>query len=122
MKEALFINSQEKTITKVQINDLSDLQKLVGGYICLGTTLVKNNIENTVFVDDEGLLKGLDNFFFIKGSHQPFAGNGVLIGTNEEGEDIDTNFTVEEISKLIVFLSAKEVLELVSKGNKNELF
>jgi hypothetical protein len=113
---ALFINSITKTIEEVEINGLEDLQRLVGGYIAVGTTLVKDTIENTVFVDDEGLLKDPNNYFYIKGSHQPFAGNGVLIGTNDEGDSIDTNFILNDITNLVQFLSTSDVVDLINQG------
>lgn len=114
--KALFIDSKERKIIEVNVSGLEDLQTYVGGWIALGTTLVKDNIENTVFVDDEGLLKEPSNYFYIKGSHQPFAGNGILVGTNDEGDSIDTNFNPSDIENLIEFLTISDVVDMVNQG------
>jgi hypothetical protein len=61
-------------------------------YKAIGCDLVEvvylNNKRDGVFVDEEGLLKGPTDFFYIEGTHQPLAGRGVVVGCDEEGETV----------------------------------
>ena len=47
-----------------------------------------------IYVDDEGLLKPLDWFFAVKGGHQPFAGCGLVLGSNAEGETVSARIAL----------------------------
>ena len=55
-----------------------------------------------MYVDDEGLLKETNRYFSIHG--REFAGNGLIIGNNDEGESIDSTLTVEQVKDMISFL------------------
>jgi|TARA_R110000744_G_scaffold303454_1_gene412131 hypothetical protein len=57
---------------------------------------------NTMYVDDEGLLKEPNRYFSIHG--RDYAGNGLIIGNNDEGESIDSTLTVEQVKDMISFL------------------
>ena len=61
----------------------------------------------TLYVDEEGLLNGTQVAFEFEGGHQPFMGNGLILGTNEEGESVDTKLTAEGVSKQVTFTSRK---------------
>ena len=85
---ALTINAETHEI-KVHAVDTSDagpgmlafMQKAVGGYIERATEL-KNG--DSIFVNEEGLLENPRFFFEVEGGHQPFAGNGVVVGGEDE--------------------------------------
>lgn len=79
---AIFIDSTARTIEEIELPEgeaehLAELQKRVGGYIELATQFPNGD---TLFVDEEGLFKENQQFFVIIGGHQPFAGNGVIVG------------------------------------------
>lgn len=57
---------------------------------------------NTMYIDDEGLLKEPNRYFSIQGRN--YAGSGLIIGNNDEGESIDSTLTVEQIKDMISFL------------------
>jgi hypothetical protein len=65
---------------------------------------------NTLYVDDEGLLKPIhDYFIFIpRSDHQPLAGNGVIVGREVETDDgwytEPPTMTIDELKPLILFL------------------
>lgn len=108
---AIWINSEAKTVEEVTINpetDLEDLQARVGGYIELGHRFGNQDV---LFVNEEGLLHNPQNFFTIPGAHQPFAGNGIIIGTDpmkpEDSGDAKTN--VADIFTTVEFLTITEV-------------
>jgi hypothetical protein len=48
-----------------------------------------------VYVDDGGLLKEPKYFFQIAGCAQPYAGRGLILGTNESGDDMPAKILLE---------------------------
>lgn len=62
--------------------------------------------EETVYVDDEGLLKDPHLFFkvpFVEG-HQWLAGRGLILGTNfETGESISSALPLERVRREVTF-------------------
>jgi hypothetical protein len=68
-------------------------------------TCVDIDDKNTIFVDDEGMLKEND-FFMIEGYPEPLAGNGLILAVDyETGETVGTEMEVPEIK----FLSRFEI-------------
>ncbi len=65
---------------------------------------------DTVWVDDEGLLKDLTQqaFFLIAGYPQPLAGRGLVLGAGAEGESIAPVTSLEDIKSRVKFLSLYE--------------
>lgn len=66
---------------------------------------------NSIMVDEEGLLKLKHDsmFFTYKGGHQPFCGNGLVVGCNNEGESVSTTLTVEYVKERVKFHTLEEV-------------
>lgn len=111
--KGILIDVNNRTITEIQVNNvdgncLSDLYKNIG---CDLVELIDIDDDNCVFFDEEGLLKLTEksNFFLFDGYPQPIAGNGVILGFNEEGDSIDTTLSVEEIKTKIKFFNIQEV-------------
>ena len=67
-------------------------------------TLVEIGDGDVIYVDDEGLLKPLDWFFAVKGGHQPFAGCGLVLGSNDEGETASARIALGELKRRILHL------------------
>jgi hypothetical protein len=59
---------------------------------------------DVIYVDDEGLLKPLDWFFAVKGGHQPFAGCGLVFGSDAEGETVSARIALKELKRRILHL------------------
>jgi hypothetical protein len=59
---------------------------------------------DTIFVDDEGLLKPLDWFFAVKGGHQPFAGCGLVLGSTGDGDSVSAKIPLHELKRRILHL------------------
>lgn len=71
---------------------------------------------DSVLVDDEGLLGDLtkQSFFTIPGVlHAPLAGNGVVLGVDDEGGSIPPAVPIEQLRAAIRFLSLDDVRRLV---------
>lgn len=110
-KKIIVIDSKNKKVYESNYKEVSDLQKIVGGYIELAHEINKgDSINDIVFVNDEGLLCEPRYFFTIKGGYQPFAGNGVVVGTNiKNGKSINVQSTLEEIENNVSFFSLEDV-------------
>jgi hypothetical protein len=67
-------------------------------------TIVEIGGGDVIYVDDEGLLKPLDWFFAVKRGHQPFAGCGLVLGSNDEGETVSARIALHELKRRILHL------------------
>ena len=67
-------------------------------------TIVQIDDGDIIYVDDEGLLKPLDWFFAVKGAHQPFAGCGLVLGSDEDGETVSAKIALQELKRRILHL------------------
>jgi len=111
--KAYLINSKDRTITEITYTpDKDSLGALIGcDLICTGAT---TNVGDTLFIDDEGLLKPQQYFFRWKprSDSQPYAGNGIWVGREvETGRGYyteDPTPTIEQLSQLIEFLSVDD--------------
>ena len=85
---------------------LEDFQRIVGGYIEVATYV---NETDVIYVNEEGLLHGETLFFEYEGAHQPFAGNGVIVGTDDEGDSTPPSISVEEVRSKVKFTNIFEL-------------
>ncbi|WP_460297021.1 hypothetical protein, partial [Bacillus cereus] len=68
---------------------------------------------NVIYVDEEGLLKGESYFFAVKGAHQPFAGNAIVVGHNPDtGGDADVFGTIEYLQCMVKFISVDALRQM----------
>lgn len=90
-QKCLLIDALTQTVSETTFEDLPGLQKLVGGYI---ETAFQWPNGDTLYVDEEGLLKGPVDFFRIpQRPDQALAGNGVVVGREVEGPKYPNGFT-----------------------------
>lgn len=106
--KAIKINAETRQVEALEIDGLEGLQKAVGGYITVATGLddegeVSARETHTMYVDDEGLFKYQYGFFY-DGSHQPFAGNGVIVGFDAKtGVDRNAIVSLEEVESKVAW-------------------
>ena len=124
--KAIFINSTLRTVSLVDISDtghgsanLDEMHALLSRDAsrcdCFTTGGEFDNLD-TVFVDDEGLLKP-NNFFELPGVYPtPLAGNAIILGTNDEGESIDVKTSVETVRAMVKFYTPLELKILSAQG------
>lgn len=108
--KSYWINAKERTVTEVPHDGRADISKMVEGYLELATYFNGD----TVYVNEEGMYR-FDYFFTIAGGHQPFAGNGVIVG-EEIGDTADTRppkSTLAEVTSAVKFYTRAEVQRLV---------
>jgi hypothetical protein len=103
--KALLIDATAQNIREVEYQSLTDMQRLIGGFIEVAYTWDDGD---TLYVDEEGMLKGADRGFLITvRPDQPLMGNGLLVG-EETGEGLETNpptMTVEELRQRVAFFT-----------------
>lgn len=94
---AIYIDSDACKVTEIELPDddsqLSELQRLVGGNIEFAHEFPNGDV---LFVDEEGLLKNPKHFFDVD-AHQHFAGNGVIVGPEIEGEPTPAQTLIEDL-------------------------
>ena len=108
------INPRAQTITTSEIANVFPAAKdIIGGWLTVAFVFPNGD---TLYVDDEGLLKDPRSFFKLPDemSRQPFAGIGVLTGPETETEahgleepgiiTLDVQTSAEELTPLISWL------------------
>jgi hypothetical protein len=110
--KCIFINSKERTITEVPDNSYPKLSEMVEGSIELAMQFPNDDV---LYVNEEGMLIGLDYWFIFEGGHQPFAGNGVLCGAdrndgdNEGEQTYPPSFSVDDVRTRVRFPTIEQV-------------
>lgn len=105
MIKCIHIDVDKGTVNYVEIDedDVQQYYKLIG-CTCMEVAYVRLlEPYDVVYVDEEGLLKGPVNYFWLKGHQQPFAGSGLIVGTNEEGVSCDVTTDIHRIRRNIFF-------------------
>ena len=102
--KAILIDVKNQEVKEVEHdNTLQNIYDLID---CRVFDNVRIDNVNSIFVDDEGILK--DNLYFqYSGSNGIFqlAGNGLLLGIDDEGNSISPTLTVEDVKDKVRFLS-----------------
>jgi len=110
--KAILIDVQKKSVSMVEVDDKNVLKDW---YRLMGCQMVEVahyfNRHDSIIVDEEGLLSIDEDtkFFSIEGGHQPFAGNGLVVGVDDRGESVSPKISVEEIQSKVKFHSLQEI-------------
>ena len=101
--KAILIDVHNKDIKEIEHDGkLENIYDLID---CRAFDLVTIDDVNTIFVDDEGILK--DNLYFEYSGNErvmQFAGSGLVLGYNGEGKTISTTLSVEDVKGKVRFL------------------
>jgi len=113
--KAILIDSINKEVKEVEIGKgIDEMYKFLNCEIfTIASYLPKND---AIFVDDEGLMNGTDTFFTYEGAHQPFAGNGLIMGSNSKGESVDCKIDLNEVKKKVDFYDRFELSMAIAFG------
>jgi hypothetical protein len=113
--KAILIDSINKEVKEVEIGKgIDEMYKFLNCEIfTIASYLPKND---AIFVDDEGLMNGTDTFFTYEGAHQPFAGNGLIMGSNSKGESVDCKIDLNEVKKKVNFYDRFELSMAIAFG------
>jgi hypothetical protein len=101
------IDSKTRTVTECEYEyggDRSISNLIKGNGICIGWQWTTGDV---LFVDDEGLLKPQEFFFRIvkRADGQPYAGNGMVCGPDNEDSSDDPRMTMAEVLADIEWLT-----------------
>lgn len=119
--KAIFIDSKNKSVSYIDIpkgkNHLAEMYEKIG----CECFCVAGEFDNgdTVYVDDEGLINGTNDFFILRSLRtEPLAGNALIIGCDEEGVSIDCKTDISQIGP--VFLDKQTVCAIYSMIGSTE--
>ena len=111
--KAFLINSETKTIEQIDYSgDYKDIYKLCDFEIFTVITLTGKN--DSVFVDDEGLFKEKQTFFYVThedgnlSNYVMLAGNGLVLGCNDDGDSVEPIMTLDELRSRIHWANPME--------------
>lgn len=107
--KAILIDPVARTVTEVDqeggLQPLYDRLSCEGFRPCNDINAVMVAPRQAMYVDGEGLLiENLPMFTFIGSGQQGFAGRGLIVGTNDEGDDVDHGLPVDSVRESVVWL------------------
>lgn len=105
--KAFKINAETNTVEEVEYTGYKSIQEY-GGFDCFTVGSYFLN-RDTLYVDDEGALKGDTRGFYFDGN--AMFGNGVVCGSDAMGETVDVKSTKEEVEKRITWLPLGKVFQ-----------
>jgi len=111
--KAFLIDSAARKITEVEY-ELGDVSRLIGGDgICLGFRFRNGDL---LYVDDKGLLKPQEHFFWISDrTDQPLAGNGLVAGPDRLDETLDVQMSYDTLKAKVTFID-REGVDMWTEG------
>ena len=101
--KAILIDVKTQEVKEVEHDDT--LQNIYDLIDCRAFDLVRIDAVNSIFVDDEGILK--DNLYFeysVSDRVFQLAGNGLVLGVDDKGNSISATLTVEDVEGKVNFL------------------
>jgi hypothetical protein len=128
MIKAIYIDAAARDVREITLPDnqndrLTELQRLVGGYV---ESAWRTDADDVLWVDEEGMFKAQHAFFrFAPRGDYPLAGNGVMVGRERLdrhgdliGQD-DPSWTVDQVRQAVSFVDRAHV-DAWTKGNASE--
>lgn len=107
--KAILIDSVNREVREIEIDGgLKSIYDAMDVQMIETATYLENG--DVIYVDEEGMF-GLNAFsvFFDVGAHQPFVGNGLVVGTSRIGKTIAPKSKVEDITSLVTFKTLRQV-------------
>lgn len=119
-KRAVLINVDVRDISEVYINDgIQEMYRAIGCDVFTAVTLTRwhgtRYPRETLYVDDNGLSSNKP-FFLIDSYPQPLAGNGLVLSTDEAGESISTELSVDCLRRKVSFATRVALIEAMRQG------
>jgi len=102
--DAYLIDPAAFAITPIDINPhniLSDLYTYIG---CSTVDATSMDNGDTLYVDDEGLLKPQVHFIIVDGYPQPLAGKAVLLGSTPNGNSTNPSIALGALTARLTFM------------------
>lgn len=104
---AILIDPINETIEEVEYNgDYKQIYKHIDAST-FGVVDIPN--DDTIFIDDEGLLKDNNHFFIHKDAYTPIGGKGLVLGIDDRGESVSAHSTLKELRHSITFIGKQAI-------------
>jgi hypothetical protein len=104
MKKALKIDVVNQTVTNITIDEISDIYKEIGNHCNLFCCPVEFENGDTLFADDESLLRqNVEGCFLMHNWSYAIVGNAIILGTDEDGESVDCKSSLMDVYKEIIW-------------------
>jgi hypothetical protein len=118
MMRAILVDAKAREIREVDYRgDLEHAYELIG---CELIDVVGLDHENCMYVDDEGLFKGMDDDdhpFIVLPCGQILAGSGLIVGEpDDDGNVTPATLSVDRARDGIAFLSRRQVRAVLASG------
>lgn len=108
MTKAIKIDVFKKELSYVYLDDYRDIYREIGNGCELFCVPIQFDNEDCIYTDDEGLLKEVYGGFMMEGWSYPLCSNGIIQGTDEEGDSVDCLTTIEELLPKIIWISEED--------------
>jgi hypothetical protein len=109
MNKGILIDAKNRRIVDVEVGDFRDIQAKIGCSMFTTAGVLPNG--DSVFVDDEGLINGTEEFFYNPDIYpHPLAGNAVILGCDEMGESVDVKSRILGIAMKTDFLNRSDFI------------
>lgn len=114
---AILIDPTTKTISEVEHNgDYKEIYNLIECSTFEAVSIVNNN---TIYVDEEGLLDEEPGPFFQWEAYQPIPGKGLILATDEEGNSIGTTLELDFVRAKVTWPDIEfEGFDPIPEGSK----
>ena len=102
--KAILIDVIKQEIKEVEHDDT--LESIYKHVDCRTFDVVNIDGVNSIYIDDEGLFVEDQLYFeYSGGTHRvQLAGNGLILGLNDEGDTVEPTLTVEHVKSKVSFL------------------
>jgi hypothetical protein len=105
--KAILINATERSVKEVDIKgDLKSWYDQIGCDVVEVACYLPSS--NMLLVDEEGMLKAPTHFFEF--NKNVLAGNGLIVGTNDDGDTSSATLNVDDIMFNVKFYDKQELL------------
>lgn len=105
MIKAILIDPEVQLIREVVVDEKDFLESC---YKLIGCNLIEVAMDldgDTIYVDEEGLLKQVKGYFTVVGARQPFAGKGLVVGYDRANDkNISTSLSVQDVRDFVKFI------------------
>ena len=107
--KGILINPHEETITEVEYSgNYKEIYSLID---CRTFDVAMAKENNDLYLDDEGLFKDNQKYFRMVELGANYAGKGLILAHDDEGESTATTLTLQEV---------KDMVQWLPEGHKEE--
>ncbi len=110
-RKVIVIDVKTRTLRYETVETRFDVYKLLGPECHLFECPIEFDNRDSIYTDEEALFNPIEGGFIMPDWSYAITGNGVIQGTDEDGEAVDVKTTIEELTPLITW-TTKEAQEL----------